>query len=78
MNQVTWSETELEKGTRAFLRAAVSLPGRIININNGVASAGGIEISVESELFQKLIKTNLVAPCESGYEVTALGASFAD
>ena len=78
MNQVKWSEAELEKGSDAFLKAACSLPGRIINVNNGTASAGDINISIESELFQKLIKEGLITSCKSGYKVTALGVTFAD
>ncbi len=78
MNQVTWSETELKKGSGSFIKAACSLLGRIISVNNGMASAGDIEVPVESELFQKLIKVGWVTLCKSGYEVTELGAAFAD
>ena len=76
MNQVGMSETELEKGSRVFVRAAASMPGRKIAVNNGVASAGGIEVSTESTLFQKLIKVGWIRPCASGYEVTDLGVAF--
>lgn len=77
MSQVTWSETELEKGSRTFMKAAAALPGRKITINNGVVAAGGIEVKTESPLFQKLIKVGWIRPCASEYEVTDLGAEFA-
>ena len=77
MNQVRMSETELEKGTGAFMKAAATLPGRVIAVNNGMVSAGGIEISTRSILFQQLIKIGWIKPCSSGYEVTDLGVAFA-
>lgn len=40
MSKITWTETELEKGSGAFLKAAASLPGRVISVNNGVVSVG--------------------------------------
>lgn len=76
-DQVSMSEKELEKGSGAFVKAAASLPGRILIVNNGVASAGEIEVSTESTLFQKLIEAGWIRPCASGYEVTDLGVEFA-
>lgn len=78
MNQVTWSEIELECGSGTFLKAAASLPGRIVTVNNGEASAGGVAVSVESVLFQQLIKAGCLKPCGKGYEVTDFGIAIAD
>ena len=78
MSQITWTETELEKGSGAFLKAACSLPGRIINVNNGVASVSGMNYSTESTLFQKLINTGCIKSIGSGYEVTEFWALLAD
>lgn len=76
MSQITWTETELEKGSGTFVKAATSLPGRIVTVNNGVLSAGGIEVSTESIFIQKLIKAGWIKPCALGYEVTDLGEEF--
>ena len=78
MSQITWTETELEKGSGTFLKAACSLPGRIINVNNGVASVSGMNYSTESTLFQKLINTRCIKSIGSGCEVTEFGALLAD
>jgi hypothetical protein len=78
MSEIIMSEVELENGSGAFLKAAASLPGRIVAVKNGVVSAGGFEIAVESVLFKKLIKVGCVKPCCTGYEVTDFGIAIAD
>lgn len=76
MSQDAWSETELEKGSGAFVKAAAALPGRMVSVNNGKVSAGGINVSITSTLFQKLIKAGWIRPCALGYEVTDIGVYF--
>ncbi len=78
MNQVIWSETELENGLGAFLKAAISLPGRIITVNKGVVSVGNKNYSTASMMFQKLIKTGCIKPSGTGYVVTDFGVTLAD
>ena len=78
MSQVTWTETELEKGSGAFLKAAISLPGRIIAVNKGVVSVGNQNCSTASMMFQKLITTGCVKPSGTGYVVTDVGVALAD
>ena len=78
MSQITWTETELEKGSGAFLKAASSQSGRIINVNNGVASVAGMNYSTGSALFQKMIKTGCIKPSGTGYVVTDFGVTLAD
>ena len=78
MNQIRWSESEFEMGSETFLKAAVSLPGRIIPVNNDVVTVGGRDYAIGSTMFQKLIKTGCVAFREGGYVVTDFGAKFAE
>ena len=78
MSQLTWKETELEKGTGAFLKKACSLPGRIIPVKNDMACAGDMSFSISGSLFKKLIETECVTPCANGFKVTDLGAAIAD
>ena len=78
MSQVTWSETELEKGSGAFLKAATSLPGGVIAVSNGVASVGNLNYSTASAMFKKLIKTGCIKPDGANYVVTDFGALLAD
>ena len=47
MSKITWTETELEKGSGAFLKAAASLPGRVISVSNGVVSVGNQHYAIE-------------------------------
>ena len=77
MSQVTLSEIELEKGSGAFLKAATSLPGGVIAVNNGVVSVGNRNYSTTSTMFEKLIKTGCIKPDGANYVVTNFGASLA-
>lgn len=77
MVKITFSETELEKNSGAFLAAVASLPMRRVYPNNGKVSAGGITVSLESTFFQKLIDTGLLKSVASGYEVTDYGIKLA-
>lgn len=77
MNQIRWSESEFEMGSEAFLKAAVSLPGRIIPVNNGVVTVGGRAYAIGSTMFQKLIKTGCVELRGGEYVVTDCGAKLA-
>lgn len=78
MSKITWTETELEKGSGAFLKAAASLPGRVISVSNGVVSVGNQHYAIESTMFKKLIKTGCIKPYRTDYVVTDLGMSLAD
>lgn len=68
-----WTETELVEGSEAFLKAASSLPGRIIAVTNGVASVGGIDVAIDSIMFKRLISAGCVRKCDAGYEVLKFG-----
>ena len=76
MNNSPWKETEFEEGTGSFVKKACSLPNRIIPVVSGIASVGDQSISVEGTLFKKLIETECVKSCASGYEVTDFGAAL--
>ena len=77
-NNPIWSETELEDGSVQFLKAMVSLPGRVVVVNNGLVSVSGQDYSVGSLFLQKLISTGLIKSNEdgTGYVVTEEGVSF--
>ena len=78
MSQVTWSETELEKGSGAFLKEAASLPGRVIVVNNGAVSVGNQNYSTASTMFKKLVETGCIKSDGADYVMTDFGVSLAD